>query len=94
MELSLDLVKKVAANARLKLKEEELKKFLEEMKDILGNFSKLSEVDTNNTLPSFHPIPVVNKTREDKIGKCLNREDALSLTPHTKDGYFRGPKVL
>ncbi|MBS3125062.1 Asp-tRNA(Asn)/Glu-tRNA(Gln) amidotransferase subunit GatC [Candidatus Woesearchaeota archaeon] len=94
MELSLDLVKKVAANARLKLKEEELKKFLEEMKDILGNFSKLSEVDTNNTLPSFHPIPVVNKTREDKVGECLNRDDALSLTAHTKDGYFRGPKVL
>lgn len=94
MEISLDLVKKVAVNARLKLKEEELKKFAEEMKDILDNFSKLSEVDTSNTPPSFHPVPAVNKTREDKPGECLNREEALALTPHTKDGYFRGPKVL
>ncbi|HLC32991.1 MAG TPA: Asp-tRNA(Asn)/Glu-tRNA(Gln) amidotransferase subunit GatC [Candidatus Nanoarchaeia archaeon] len=94
MNISLDLVKKVAANARLKLKEDELKKFVEEMKDILSNFSKLSKVDTANTPPSFHPIPVVNKTREDKTDECLDRDDALSLTPHSKDGYFRGPKVL
>ena len=94
MDINLDIVKKVAVNARLKLKEEELKKFADEMKDILDTFSKLSEVDTNNLAPSFHPVPVVNKTREDKVGECLNREEALELTPHHKDGYFRGPKVL
>ena len=94
MEITLDLVKKVATNARLKLKEEELKKFAEEMKDILTNFSKLTEADTKNTQPSFHPIPVINKTREDVPGECLNREEALALTPHSKNGYFKGPKTI
>lgn len=94
MEITLDVIKKVAANARLKLKEEELKKFAEEMNDILNNFAKLAEVDTKNVQPSFHPIPVVNKTKEDVPGECLNRDDALALTPHSKNGYFEGPKTI
>ena len=64
------------------------------MKEILANFEKLSEVNTDNVEPSFHPIPVKNVAREDKPGKCLDREEALSLTPHQKNGYFRGPKTI
>ena len=94
MDITPELVKRVAANARLKLKEEEVKKFAAEMKEILANFAKLAEVNTDGVEPSFHPIPVKNVAREDKPGKCLNREEALALTPHKKDGYFRGPKVL
>lgn len=94
MEITPELVKRVAANARLNLKEDEVKKFALEMKEILANFEKLSEVNTEGVEPSFHPIPVKNITREDKPGKCLDREEALSLTPHKKDGYFRGPKTI
>jgi len=94
MEITPELVKRVAANARLKLKEDEIKKFAAEMKEILATFAKLSEVNTEKVEPSFHPIPVKNVSREDKIGKCLDREEALSLTPHKKNKHFRGPKVL
>ena len=94
MEITPELVKRVAANARLNLKEDEVKKFAAEMKDILATFEKLSEVNTDKVEPSFHPIPVKNVAREDKPEKCLDREEALSLTPHRKDPYFKGPKVL
>jgi aspartyl-tRNA(Asn)/glutamyl-tRNA(Gln) amidotransferase subunit C len=94
MEITPELVKRVAANARLSLKEDEVKKFAADMKEILANFEKLSEVNTDNVEPSFHPIPVKNVAREDTPGKCLDREEALSLTPHKKDGYFRGPKTI
>lgn len=94
MEITPELVKRVAANARLNLKEEEIKKFAAEMKEILATFEKLSEVNTDKIEPSFHPIPVKNVAREDTPGKCLDREEALSLTPHKKDPYFKGPKVL
>ena len=46
MDITPEIVKRVAANARIKLKEEEIKKFAAEMKDILGNFAKLAEVNT------------------------------------------------
>jgi len=94
MDITPELVKRVAANARLKLKEEEIKKFSEDLKEILESFAKLAEVDTEGVKPSFHPIPVKNVTREDIPGKCLDREEALSLTPHKTDKYFRGPKVI
>ena len=94
MDITPELVKRVAANARLKLKEEEIKKFAAEMKDILDNFSKLAEVNTQNTPPSFHPVPVKNIAREDKPEESIEREKALSLTPHKTDKYFRGPKTL
>lgn len=94
MDITPELVKRVAANARLNLKEDEVKKFAAEMKEILENFKKLAEVNTEGVEPSFHPISVKNVAREDKPGKCLDREEALSLTPHKKDGYFRGPKTI
>ncbi len=94
MNITPEIVKRVAANARIKLKEEEIKKFAAEMQDILGNFAKLAEVNTDGVEPSFHPIPVKNVVRKDEPGKCLDREEALSLTPHRKDKYFRGPKIL
>ncbi len=94
MNITPEIVKRVAANARLTLKEDEVRHFAAEMKEIVGLFEKLAEVDTSNVEPSFHPIPVKNVSREDVPGECLDREKALSLTPHKKNGYFRGPKVV
>ena len=93
MEITPEVVKKVAANARITLKEEELMHFAKEMKDILTTFEKLSEVDTKGVKPSFHPIPITNVLEEDEERPSLLREDALSLTPHRTRTHFRGPKV-
>lgn len=94
MDITPELVKKVAQNARLNLKEDEIKKFAAEMNDILANFQKLSHADTDGVTPSFHPIPVKNIARPDEPGACANREDALALAHHKTDQHFKGPKVL
>lgn len=94
MDITPEIVKKVAENARLKLKEEEVKKFAQEMKDILSNFEKLKEVDTKDTPPSFHPVSIKNTSRPDEKGECLKTEDALSLSLHVSGNYFKGPKTL
>ena len=94
MQITTELVKKVAANARLNLKEEELKKYAQEMQDILGYFEKLSEVNTDNVEPSFHPVPVKNVSRKDTPQKSLDRERAFEETPHHTETHFKGPKVI
>ena len=94
MEVNKALVMKVAENARLKLSEEEIKKFIPQIKEILENFSKLDEIDIKNTKPSFQPVEIKNHGREDKTGKCLSQEDALKNTIHKKDGYFKGPRAV
>lgn len=94
MKLDKELLQKVANNARLNLKESEIKEFLPQLKEILEAFSKLDKVNTSKTIPSFHPLEIKNVYREDKPEKSLSQEEALSLTKHKKNGYFKGPRAV
>jgi len=94
MEIDRKLLEHVADVARLNLTEEEIKKFLPQLKEALEFFSQLKEVNTENVKPSFQPVEMKNSMREDKEKECLSQEDALSLAEHKKDGYFKGPKAV
>ena len=94
MEVDRKLLEHVAEVARIKLNEEEIKKFLPQLKEALEFFSQLKEINTDNAKPSFHPVEIKNAMREDKEEKCLSQNDALSLTEHKKDGYFKGPRAV
>lgn len=94
MEVDRKLLEHVAEIARIKLSEEEIKKFLPQLKEILEFFSKLKEINTDNVKPSFQSVELKNVVREDKEEKCLSQDDALSLTENKKDGYFKGPKAI
>jgi aspartyl-tRNA(Asn)/glutamyl-tRNA(Gln) amidotransferase subunit C len=94
MEIDRKLLEHVAEVARLKLTEEEVKKFLPQLKESLEFFSQLQEVDTDGIKPSFQPVELKNAMREDKEEKCLSQDDALSLTEHKKGGYFKGPRAV
>ena len=94
MQIDRNLLEHVAEVARLKLTEEEIRKFLPQLKESLEFFSQLVEVDTDNVKPSFQPVELKNAMREDKEKECLKQDDALSLTEHKKDGYFKGPRAV
>ncbi|MBI5392576.1 Asp-tRNA(Asn)/Glu-tRNA(Gln) amidotransferase subunit GatC [Candidatus Woesearchaeota archaeon] len=94
MQIDKQLVQHIASTARLQLSEQEINEFIPQLKEILDMFSQLDQIDVKNTLPSFHPILLENVTREDKIKPSLTQEQALSLTKHKEDGYFKGPKIL
>ena len=94
MEVDKKLLEHVADVARIKLTEEEIKKFLPQLEEILEFFSQLKEINTDNVKPSFQPVELKNAMREDKEEECLSQDDALSLTEHKKDGYFKGPKAI
>ena len=94
MQVDRKLLEHVAEIARLKLSEEEIKRFLPQLKEALEFFSKLMEVNTDNVKPSFQPVELKNALREDKEEECLSQDTALSLTEHKKDGYFKGPRAV
>lgn len=94
MDIDRKLLEKVAEVSRLKLTEEEIQKFIPQLKDSLNAFSEISKINTDNVVPSFHPIPIHNAMREDIPKESLSQEDALSLTQHKKDGYFKGPRAV
>lgn len=94
MEVTKELVKRIAEQSRLNLSDEEIEKLIPQLKEILRTFSELDKLDTKNVEPSFHPIEIKNVLREDKTKGCLTNEKALSLAPHKKNNYFLGPKTL
>lgn len=94
MKVDKELIKHIASLARLELTDKEIEKFLPELKEILNAFSKLDEVNTSNTKPSFHPVELKNTMREDKIKECLTQEKSLKNSKEKKDGYFKGPMAV
>jgi len=84
----------IAHLARLKLSEEEEEKFTKQLRDILAYVDKLKEVDTKNTPPTSHILPLNNVFREDKKRGSLPLEEVLSNVPQQKRGYFQVPKII
>ena len=93
-EITKELIEHVAEIARLKLTDKEIEKFSKELKDIIDVFSKIDKVNTNGIETSLQPVELKNMLREDIEEKTFSQEDALSLTEHKKDGYFKGPRAV
>jgi aspartyl-tRNA(Asn)/glutamyl-tRNA(Gln) amidotransferase subunit C len=97
IEVTKELIQKVAQNARLNLTDEELEKFVPQIKEIiLDSFNKLDEVDVSNTKASFQPIEISNKFRSDEVKSGLTQEQALQNVSSKlkQEGYIKGPKSL
>ena len=94
MKVDKALIEHVAEIARLKLTDNEIEKFLPQLKEILEAFSKIAKADTDNVKESFQPIELKNFMRNDIEEKSLSQEEALSNAKHKKEGYFKGPKVI
>ncbi len=94
MDLTPETLKKVASIARLNLTDQEIKEFLPQLEEILKAFSKLDNLNTENTKPSFQPLEIKNVTRDDIKEKSLTQAQALKNTTQKKDNYFKGPKAI
>jgi len=94
VEINKELIEHVSGVARLKLTEKEKNKFVKELKEVIETFSKLDEIDTKSIDISLQPVELKNMLREDKEEECFTQEEALSLTEHKKDGYFKGPRAV
>ncbi len=86
-------VKEVAENARINLEDGETEKFAEDFENILEMFETIDEIDTEDVEPAFHPVDVKPKSRDDKPGDCLEKEQVFKNTENEEDGYFKGPSA-
>ena len=94
VEINKKLIVHVAELSRIKLTDKEIEKFSKELKDIIEAFSSIDKINTKNVETSLQPVELKNMLREDKKEKSFTQEEALSLTDHKKDGYFKGPKAV
>ena len=94
VKINKELIEHVAEVARLKLTDKEIEKFSKELKEVIEAFSKLDKVDTKGIETSLQAVELKNMLRKDEKEDSFTQEEALSLSEHKKDGYFKGPKAI
>lgn len=88
-KLTKEQVLHIAKLAKLTLSEKEIIKFQKQLSDILGYIEVLNELDTSKVKPTSQVTGLENVLREDKVGKCLTKKEALSNAKNKHEGYFK-----
>lgn len=88
-------VQKLAKLSKIKLSEEEVKKFQEELSNILQYVEQLNEVNTDGVEPTSQVTGLENVSRKDKEESYdTDHADLMSNVPEEKDGYIKTPRVF
>jgi aspartyl-tRNA(Asn)/glutamyl-tRNA(Gln) amidotransferase subunit C len=94
-KLSRDDVLKLANLSRLKLTDEEIEKFREELSSILEYVEKLDSVDVSGLEPTYQVTGLKNVMRADElVDYGYKTEDLLKNAPAVKDSQFKVKRVL
>lgn len=77
MKLSKEQIEKIAQLARLKLTEEEMERYANQLTDILNYVDILKELDTTGVPETSQVTGLTNVTRADEVRGVLAEPDAL-----------------
>lgn len=94
MEVTSEMIDRLATLAKLKFSEEEKKDLKTDLEQMIGFVEKLKEVDTTGTEPLLHITEAVNVLREDEVRQTITREEALLNAPLTDGIFIKVPKVI
>jgi aspartyl-tRNA(Asn)/glutamyl-tRNA(Gln) amidotransferase subunit C len=94
MQVTDELVEKIAHLARLRFDENEKPEIREDLRKMIVFVEKLSELDTEGVQPLIHMSREVNVFREDVPAPGMSREEALGNAPDRKGDFFTVPKVI
>ena len=96
MALTPDDVRRVADLARLELTGDEAERLTHHLNDLLAQFARLQELDTNGVPPTSHAVPVQALLRDDVARPSLPREVVLANGPRVDQelGGFIVPQVI
>ncbi len=94
MEITPEMLQKIAHLARLEVKPEEETELAAGLAEVLNWMEQLTEVDTTGVEPLTHINGEYNIWREDSAFNNLDREVALELAPDRNEAYIKVPKVI
>jgi len=84
----------VAHLARLRLSEQELELYTEQLAAVLDHARDVEALDTEGVAPTAHPLPLTNVLREDVVIESLERAEVLAAAPSVEADRFRVPRIL
>src|SRR4030095_2508776 len=94
MEVTSEMIDRIANLARLKFSEEQKKALKIDLERMIEFVEKLKEVDTTGVEPLLHITDAVNVLREDEVKQTITKEEALLNAPSTDGSFFKVPKVI
>ncbi len=93
--ITQDEVRHIAKLAKLKLDDQEVTKFTDQLGSILDFFGQLQEVDTENVEETSQVTGLRNVTRTDEIEVDGNEEALLRCTPNKVEKHsIKIPRVI
>lgn len=94
MALTLEEVEQIAALARLRLTDDEIAHYREQLSAILDYMAKLKELDTSAIEPTATVLPLRTVLRPDVVTPSLPLAELLANAPDAEANMFRVPPVL
>ncbi|MFM7499516.1 MAG: Asp-tRNA(Asn)/Glu-tRNA(Gln) amidotransferase subunit GatC [Actinomycetota bacterium] len=92
--ISRDEVARIAALARITLREEELGDLAGQIDGILDAVAVVQEAAGADVPAMSHPLEITNVTRPDVILPSFTPDEALSGAPASEESRFRVPQIL
>ena len=94
MSIDNSIVRKVGKLAKIKIKESEENKLLDELNNILGWVDELKKVDTEGVEPMLSVFNESMNMRDDKSYSKFSNNLITKNSPEKKAGFFVVPKVV
>lgn len=94
MEVTNEMIDKLAHLARLHFEADQKESIKGDLQKMIQFVEKLNELDTTGVEPLLHMSDSVNILREDAVQGSIDRETALKNAPASDGIYFKVPKVI
>jgi len=92
--LTQETVLKVAKLARLTLTEAEAAEYQKQLENVLSNFQKIADANTEGVKPMITPTEIDVYWREDVVDQPLSAEDIVKNAPVSQGNLFKVPPVV
>lgn len=94
MSVDAATVKRIGRLARIRIEEEEVAGYQNELNAILGFVEQLSEVNVDGVEPMTSVTPMQLRRRDDVVTDGGYPEQIVKNAPLTEDNFFMVPKVV
>ncbi|MDR3474623.1 MAG: Asp-tRNA(Asn)/Glu-tRNA(Gln) amidotransferase subunit GatC [Devosia sp.] len=94
MAVDAATVKKIGRLARIRIEDDEVAKYQDELNVILGFVEQLNEVKVDGVEPMTSVTPMQLRRRDDKVTDGGYAEKIVANAPLSEDNFFMVPKVV
>lgn len=94
MSVDAATTKRIARLARIRVEDDDVAKYQDELNVILGFVEQLNEVDVSNVEPMTSVMPMQLRRREDAVSDGGIADRIVSNAPLSEDNFFMVPKVV